>query len=117
MRKAAQSWRRGFTLVELTVVLTLIALVATIAMPMVTKLLDANSYTQAYYLMSGQLRAARSTALMTDTYIAIHHQKITADNEANEGLEDRFFLAIMNQSYGGQARHFKELIDFRLIVK
>ena len=111
MQTRMRSRRNGFTLVELTVVLTLVALVAAMAMPMIVRVLEANAYSQAYYAMSAMLRAARTTALIEDTYVGMHHQKIDHTVPGSEKLEDRFFMAVVNQSFGGMAVNFKEMLE------
>jgi len=117
MRDPNRTKRDGFTLVELTVVLALVSLVLVIAMPMVIKIVELNAYTQAYNMMAAQLRAARSTAVFTEEYAAVHHQRIDDEMERlnwdgttekiNEGLGNRFLTAIvvMDQSDGSRQKN------------
>lgn len=65
---------RGFSLVELLVVVSLIILVAGIALPTVFNLFGAGADAQAYNLLAAQLAYARSQAIFLGTYVGVHVQ-------------------------------------------
>lgn len=65
---------RAFTLIELTVVISLIALLALTAIPTVLAMLRGGADAQAYNMMTAMLAGARSEALLNNTYTAVHSQ-------------------------------------------
>lgn len=89
--------RRGLTLVEMTIVLGLVIMVATTAMPSIMKIVDANAYAQAENLMAAQLRGARATAVFNRLYAGVHHQRIDATAPGSERLKDRFVVAVLTE--------------------
>ncbi|HDZ21291.1 hypothetical protein LCGC14_0181500 [marine sediment metagenome] len=89
--------QRGLTLVEMTIVLGLVIMVATAAMPSIMKIVDANAYAQAENLMAAQLRGARATAVFNQLYSGVHHQRIDTTARGNERLKDRFVVAVLTE--------------------
>ncbi len=74
-RRAAGAARlRGFTLLEMMVVIGLIALMASMALPSIVALFNSGADAQAYNLISAQFTAARAKAVMSNTYAGIHVQ-------------------------------------------
>lgn len=71
---ARQTTRAGFTLVELTVVIFVIVLLATMAIPTAISLLRSGSDSQAYNIVTATLSAARAEAIQRNTYVAVHFQ-------------------------------------------
>lgn len=65
---------RGFTLLEMMVVIGLVSLMASMALPSVIALFNAGADAQAYNLISAQLTAARARAVVGSTYRGIHVQ-------------------------------------------
>jgi Tfp pilus assembly protein FimT len=75
----------GFTLVEMLIVVSLIILLATTAVPSFVGLFEAGTATQAYNILSTQLSAARAYAMERGTFAGVHIQRADATN-ANLGL-------------------------------
>lgn len=96
--RCTHSARPGFTLVEMAIVLGLVVLVATMALPTMMKLIDTNASAQAFNIMAAHLRAARATAIANDGYGGLHHQKVDHTSPGNENLRDHFFMAVLYQS-------------------
>ena len=65
-RRAAAA--RGFTLVEMLAVMTVIVILLSLVVPAFTKLTSANSLTKGVYDISGQLEQARAYAKANNTY-------------------------------------------------
>ena len=72
--------QRGFTLVEILVVISVIALVLSITLPSVIGLFTAGSDLQARNVISGMLGAARGEAIENQSYALVHVQ-IDADGD------------------------------------
>jgi prepilin-type N-terminal cleavage/methylation domain-containing protein len=94
--------RRGFTLVELLAVMSIMALLAGLILPSILNLFNAGADNQAYNLLTAQMMAARALAIRTSNYTAVHVQ--LADSNAQKGrsgdpnpgiIAGRFFMAIM----------------------
>jgi type II secretory pathway pseudopilin PulG len=85
------------------IVLGLVILIASAATPSIVRIIDQNASAQAFNLMAAQLRAARAIALLNHSYAAVHHQMADYEVEGNEGLKNRFYLAIVEGSEGGMA--------------
>lgn len=64
--------RRAFTFIELMVVIALIVIVATIALPSFLKLFSSGADAQAYNMMSAQLSVARADAVVEGKYYLMH---------------------------------------------
>jgi len=81
--------RRGFTLMEMMVVIGLVALMATMALPSIMALFNAGADAQAYNLISAQLTAARALAIEKSIYAGVHVQlaarELTDRDDADEG--------------------------------
>ncbi len=98
---------RGFTLIELIVVMGIIVLIAGIALPSITSLMESSADKQAYNILAGQLRAARALAIRKGTFAGVHIQPANASESENPDIDefrDTFFSAVVE---------FKEIRDFR----
>ncbi len=69
-----QGRRGGFTLAELIIVISIIVLVAGIALPGIVSIFTAGADAQAYNAFAGQLSAARAMAIQSGTYAGVHVQ-------------------------------------------
>ena len=76
----------GFTLMEMMVVIGLVALMASMALPSIFAMFNAGADAQAYNLMAAQLTAARALAIERSTHAGVHVQM--ADKDAREELDD-----------------------------
>jgi len=72
MKKNAQRARRGFTLVEMMVVMGIIVLVCSMALPSIIRLFNAGSDAQAYNLLAAHLVAARALAIQNNAPAGVH---------------------------------------------
>lgn len=77
---------RGFTLLEMMVVIGLVALMASMALPSIVALFNSGADAQAYNLISAQITAARAKAVLSSTYAGVHVQMADALNETEDGL-------------------------------
>jgi len=68
----------GFTLLEMMVVIGLVSLMVSMALPSVIALFNAGADAQAYNLITAQLTAARAQAVVGSTYAGIHVQMADA---------------------------------------
>ena len=101
-RSRREPRRRGFTLMELLVVIGVIALVAAIVVPSVTSVFTAGSDAQAFNLMVGQLSATRSRAVQRGTFAALHVQ--LADPAAHPDLKGTCYTSVFD--YNHTDKHF-----------
>jgi prepilin-type N-terminal cleavage/methylation domain-containing protein len=86
-RRAARAGRlAGFTLLEMMVVIGLVALMASMALPSIVALFNSGADAQAYNLISAQITAARAKAVLSSTYAGVHVQMADALNDAGDGL-------------------------------
>jgi len=85
----------GFTLAELLVVVGIIAIVASVALPSIATIFNAGADAQAFNLLSAQLSVARAEAVQGGTFAGVHVQLADPDLDRNEGLEDASFCAVM----------------------
>lgn len=94
--------RPGFTLFELLIVVGIIIMVLTIALPTIIAMLASGADAQAYNIMSGQLVVARALALENDTYVAVHVQIAQAQGaQSSEDLSRTCYSAITWLGPGG----------------
>lgn len=78
--------RSGFTLLEMMVVIALVALMASMALPSVIALFNSGADAQAYNLISAQFTAARARAVVSNTYAGVHMQMADALNGTSDPL-------------------------------
>ncbi|MBO9715630.1 MAG: Tfp pilus assembly protein FimT/FimU [Pseudoxanthomonas sp.] len=71
MRKDAPGSASGFTLVELSVTLVIVAVLAGLALPGLQDLLERQRVDTAMFLLSSQLAQARSTAITQRTPVTV----------------------------------------------
>jgi len=84
-------------LVELAIVLVLVVVVATAVTPTIMRVFDLNASAQAFNIMASQLRGARASAVASDGYAAIHHQKADHTAPGQRALRNQFFVAVLHQ--------------------
>lgn len=70
---------RGFTLVELLVVISIIALVAGMTLPTVVEVFQSSADAQVYGVVNSMLRAARAYAIEHSVYTCVHLQPADTD--------------------------------------
>jgi prepilin-type N-terminal cleavage/methylation domain-containing protein len=75
--------RSAFTLIELLVVISIILLLATVALPSIVKLFTAGSESQAFNILAAQVLAARAQAIQKSTYAAVHIQRADPNSPSN----------------------------------
>ncbi len=73
-RRSSERPSLGFTLAEMLVTISLIVLIASIALPSVMGLFSAGADAQAYNILAAQLIAARALAITEGTYTGVHVQ-------------------------------------------
>lgn len=116
MKTAVDKRCTGFTLVEMTVVISLIALIAAVALPSAVKLFSAGSGAQAYNMLAAQLSSARALAIRNGTYTLVHVQPAHGDRDPE--LEGAAFAAIFERitrdEHGNSLE--PELREFRLVA-
>ena len=90
---------RGFTLVEMLVVLAIIALIMGASLPSIRVLFTSGADAQAYNLLSAQLRAARGLAVQQQTHAAVHIRRYDDGlPDADPGLTGAFFVVLLGVS-------------------
>jgi len=106
-QQARPQTKAAFSLMEMVVVIGLVALMATIALPSIIALYNAGADSQAYNLIAAQLTAARALAIEKSTFAGVHVQLADA-KEAGQllraDLEHICFSAII--LYSPRERHF-----------
>ncbi len=75
--------RPAFTLVELIVTISIIALLAATALPTISGLFNAGADKQAYNIIAAQITAARALAIVEGTYAGVHVQIADRDELEN----------------------------------
>jgi len=93
---------RGFTLVEMLIVVALISLLAMIAVPSFIGMFSAGAESQAYNAVSALLNSARAHALKTNNYVAVHFQPA---DPAGAAKSDNGYAAILE--YDPKSKTFK----------
>jgi len=84
----------AFSLVEMVITISLIVLVAAVALPSILGIFGAGADSQAYNLIAAQLRAARAHAIGTGRYAGVHVQM--ADPSAKPDLAGAFYSAVVS---------------------
>ncbi|MGC9454194.1 MAG: pilus assembly FimT family protein [Phycisphaerae bacterium] len=86
----------AFTLVELMVVITVIVIVAGIALPSAVQLIRSGAQEQAYNMLSAQLASARALAMLEATYAGVHIQP-AAQQRVDDGElpEDTVYSSVV----------------------
>src|ERR1700741_3062673 len=79
MSATGKTDERGFTLIEMLVVLAILGLVAAIGYPAVDRALAGRHFAQAVASVEGQLHAARASAIATSRPYAFKPQDDVAD--------------------------------------
>ncbi len=88
-------YRRGFTLVEMLVVLGMIVFVASMAMPSIAKTIQSNAGAQSHNMMSGMIKSARTVAFRDGIYTAVHQQIADRHGAGNRTLVDVSFVGVL----------------------
>ncbi len=84
--------RRGYTIIELLVVITIIVVLAGVALPNIVAMFSAGAQSAAYNMLAAQITAARACAIQNGTFAALHIQmSITNDPKINPGC----YVAVM----------------------
>jgi prepilin-type N-terminal cleavage/methylation domain-containing protein len=95
MAPSRRTYRRGFTLIEMVVVIAMILLIAGAALPSVLTLFSAGADKQTVNLLAAQLAECRSMALTRGTHTALHIQPADATvarKNANQCYVTFFYL-------------------------
>jgi prepilin-type N-terminal cleavage/methylation domain-containing protein len=95
MNRATRIDRSGFTLIELTVVISVIVLAMGIALPTLLTMFSAGADKQAENVFSSLCTAARIVAIRDSKYTCVHGQIGTG---LKKGVVDTFYLAICEQN-------------------
>ncbi|MFA6135357.1 MAG: prepilin-type N-terminal cleavage/methylation domain-containing protein [Phycisphaerae bacterium] len=85
--------QRAFTLVELLVVITIIALLSAISIPSMSAFFRGGADAQAFNILSSQLAGARALAIQQRTHAGVHVQ--LADPSVNPKLANASFSAVV----------------------
>lgn len=91
--------RGGFTLLELTVTIGIIILVATIALPSISRMLSMGADAQAYNLISAQITVARALAVESGDYAGIHVQPASTTATPTK-IRGKCYSAVIRYSQG-----------------
>jgi len=89
-RKTTRRRARAFTLVEVLIVITVIAMVAAIALPSIVALFGSGAQEQAYNHLAALLTASRAVAIRNATYAGVHVQMSKVD-----GMKDFCYAAVV----------------------
>lgn len=85
----------AFTLVEMMVVLSMVVMVAMMALPNINRALKANADAQAYNMMSAMIKSARTVAIRDGVYACVHHQLADPTSPGGTRLRGVSFLAVL----------------------
>ncbi len=91
-RSAIPAQARGFTLLEMMVVIGLVSLMVAMSLPSVIALFNSGADAQAYNLISAQLTAARSRAVLGNTYAGLHVQLADAPLSETDATDSPVLL-------------------------
>lgn len=83
------SWRRGFTLVELLVVLFILVMLATIALPTVRSVLLDQKYARAARSIASYLDVARNRAIAEQREVGVLFERLSTVPMDTDGAIDR----------------------------
>ena len=87
----------GFTLVEMLVVITIIALMGLMIIPAILGMFSSGSDSQSYAMLTTELSAARTLAIKTSCYVCVHIQQADQVSDANipASINGKFYMAIL----------------------
>ena len=90
----------GFTLVEMLVVITIIALMGLMIIPGILGMFTSGSDSQSYAMLTTELAAARTLAIKTSSYVCVHIQQAdrSADPNIPAAIDGKFYMAILVRS-------------------
>ncbi len=106
-RRTIRPRRGGFTLIEMLIVVSLIVLIATIALPSIVGMFAAGAEARAYNTLAAQVASARALAIKNATYALLHVQ-------IGEGpdFEDTCWSAVFEYRYDeDDGRHYFVSLD------
>ncbi|MEN6505197.1 MAG: prepilin-type N-terminal cleavage/methylation domain-containing protein [Planctomycetaceae bacterium] len=92
---------RAFTLAELMVVMAIIVLVSAVVLPGINKIFTAGADMMALNLLTGQIDAARTTAMDKYKAVGVHCQMADTSLAANANLANRQFMTVVEHSLTG----------------
>ncbi len=91
----------AFTLAELMVVMAIIVLVSAVVLPSINKIFTAGADAMALNLLTGQIDAARTTALDKYKAVGVHCQMVDSSLAANANLANRQFMTVVEYAMTG----------------
>ena len=91
MKRIRPTTHAAFTLIELLVVVSVIMLIAAVALPSIVPLFSAGSDSQAVNLLSAQLAEVRSLAMTRGQYTCLHIQPRELDGETTNQCYAMYF--------------------------
>jgi prepilin-type N-terminal cleavage/methylation domain-containing protein len=87
----------GFTLVEMLVVITIIALMGLMIIPAIIGMFSSGADSQSYSMLTTELSAARSLALKTSSYVCVHIQQAdqVSDPTIPASINSKVYMSIL----------------------